>query len=63
MKILKKLESSLFLHYYRFKVKKQFSIIWTGVIAHMVFLFATITSEQVLELGKLAEITETNKRI
>ncbi|CAG0948864.1 hypothetical protein ANRL3_00078 [Anaerolineae bacterium] len=47
---------------FSFKVKKQFSIIWTGVIARMVFLFATITSEQVLVLGKIAAITETAKQ-
>jgi hypothetical protein len=43
-------------------VKKQFSIIWTGVISRKVFLFATITSGQVLEVGKIAAITETEKQ-
>ena len=47
---------------FSFKVKKRFSIIWTEVIARMVFLFATTTSEQVLELGKIAAITETGKQ-
>jgi hypothetical protein len=33
---------------------------WTGVIARMMHLFATTTSEQVIELGKAAAVTEVN---
>jgi hypothetical protein len=32
---------------------------WTGVVARIMHLFATTTSEQVLELGKTAAVTET----
>jgi hypothetical protein len=32
---------------------------WTGIVARLMHLFATTTAEQVLELGKLAAITET----
>jgi hypothetical protein len=32
---------------------------WTGIIARAMHLFATTTAEQVLELGKLAGVTET----
>jgi hypothetical protein len=32
---------------------------WTGVVARAMHLFATSTAEQVLELGKLAAVTET----
>jgi hypothetical protein len=35
---------------------------WTGVIARAMHLFATTTAEQVLELGKLAAVTETEPR-
>jgi hypothetical protein len=31
---------------------------WTGIVARAMHLFATTTPEQVLELGKLAAITE-----
>ena len=31
---------------------------WTGIIARMMHLFATTTAEQMLELGKLAAVTE-----
>jgi hypothetical protein len=31
---------------------------WTGIIARMMHLFATTTSEQVQELGKAAAVTE-----
>jgi hypothetical protein len=31
---------------------------WTGIIARMMHLFATTTSEQVLKLGKLAAVTD-----
>jgi hypothetical protein len=34
---------------------------WTGVIARALHLFATTSAEQVLELGKLAAITELEK--
>jgi hypothetical protein len=34
---------------------------WTGVIARAMHLFATTTAEQVLELGKVAAITELEK--
>jgi hypothetical protein len=32
---------------------------WTGVIARAMHLFATTTAEQVLELGKVAAVLET----
>jgi hypothetical protein len=32
---------------------------WTGIVARAMHLFATTTAEQVLQLGKLAPITET----
>jgi hypothetical protein len=32
---------------------------WTGIVARAMHLFATTTPEQMLELGKLAAITET----
>jgi hypothetical protein len=32
---------------------------WTGIIARVMHLFATTTAEQVLELGKLAAMVET----
>jgi hypothetical protein len=35
---------------------------WTGVIARAMHLFATTTPEQVLELGKIAAIVETDTR-
>jgi hypothetical protein len=34
---------------------------WTGVIARAMHLFATTTAEQVLELGKVAAVVETEK--
>ena len=34
---------------------------WTGIIARMMHLFATSTAEEVLELGKVAGITELEK--
>jgi hypothetical protein len=34
---------------------------WTGVIARIMHLFATTTSEQVLELGKAAAVTEVEQ--
>jgi hypothetical protein len=34
---------------------------WTGVIARAMHLFATTTPEQVLELGKLSAVVETDK--
>ena len=34
---------------------------WTGVVARMLQLFATTTSEQVLALGKVAGIVEVQK--
>ena len=34
---------------------------WTGVIARAMHLFATTTADQVLELGKMAAVVETDK--
>ena len=34
---------------------------WTGVIARAMHLFATTTADQVLELGKMAAVIETDK--
>jgi hypothetical protein len=34
---------------------------WTGIIARIMHLFATTTAEQVLELGKVAGITEVER--
>ena len=34
---------------------------WTGIIARMMHLFATTTAEQVIELGKIAAVVETDK--
>jgi hypothetical protein len=34
---------------------------WTGIVARMMHLFATTTPEQVLELGKIAAVTEVHK--
>jgi hypothetical protein len=34
---------------------------WTGIIARILHLFATTNAEQVLELGKLAAITELER--
>jgi hypothetical protein len=34
---------------------------WTGIVARLLHLFATTTSEQALELGKAAAITEVQK--
>jgi hypothetical protein len=34
---------------------------WTGIVARMMHLFATSTPEQVLELGKMAAVTDVNK--
>jgi hypothetical protein len=34
---------------------------WTGVIARLMHLFATTTADQVLELGKVAAVTEIDK--
>jgi hypothetical protein len=36
---------------------------WTGIIARVMHLFATTTSEQLLQLGKAAVITEIQQRI
>jgi hypothetical protein len=36
---------------------------WTGIIARVMHLFATTTSEQLLQLGKAAGITEIQQRI
>jgi hypothetical protein len=35
---------------------------WTGIVARAMHLFATTTSEQVLELGKTAALVETKPR-
>ncbi|RPJ86027.1 MAG: glucosidase, partial [Acidobacteria bacterium] len=35
---------------------------WTGIIARIMHLFATTTSEQILELGKLAAVTDAEGR-
>jgi hypothetical protein len=34
---------------------------WTGIVARMMHLFATTTSEHALELGKLAAVTDVHK--
>ena len=34
---------------------------WTGIVARMMHLFATSTPEQVLELGKMAAVTDVHK--
>jgi hypothetical protein len=34
---------------------------WTGIVARMMHLFATTTPEQVLELGKMAAVTDMHK--
>jgi len=34
---------------------------WTGMIARAMHLFATTTAEQVLQLGKMAAVTEVEK--
>ena len=34
---------------------------WTGIVARMMHLFATTTDKQVLELGKLAAVTDVHK--
>jgi hypothetical protein len=34
---------------------------WTGIVARMMHRFATMTPEQVLQLGKAAAVTETNR--
>jgi hypothetical protein len=34
---------------------------WTGIVARAMHLFATTTSEQVLELGKAAAVTEVEQ--
>ena len=36
---------------------------WTGIIARGMHLFATTTAEQMLELGKLAAVTDLTRRI
>ncbi|HUL77889.1 MAG TPA: hypothetical protein VL691_11545, partial [Vicinamibacteria bacterium] len=35
---------------------------WTGIVARIMHLFATTTPEQVLELGKVAGVIETEQR-
>jgi len=35
---------------------------WTGIVARIMHLFATTTPEQLLELGKVAGVTETEHR-
>jgi hypothetical protein len=34
---------------------------WTGIVARMMHLFATTTAEQVLELGKVAAVTDVRR--
>jgi hypothetical protein len=34
---------------------------WTGIIARMMHLFPTTTAEQVIELGKIAAVVQTDK--
>jgi hypothetical protein len=34
---------------------------WTGIVARLMHLFATTTAEQVLELGKMAAVTDVYK--
>src|SRR6516165_9718895 len=34
---------------------------WTGIVARLMHLFATTTSEQVIELGKAAAVTEVEQ--
>jgi hypothetical protein len=34
---------------------------WTGIVARMMHLFATTTPERVLELGKIAAVTDVHK--
>ncbi len=36
---------------------------WTGIIARLMHLFATTTAQQVLELGKMAPVVETEPAV